>query len=83
MQCNRSLPVIPAGKSSLAAALFRLVEAAGGRVEVDGVDVSRVALSELRAKLSAIPQDPVLFAGTIRCAASIVYLCTGKVTFFM
>ncbi|KAK3100459.1 hypothetical protein FSP39_020430 [Pinctada imbricata] len=55
-----------AGKSSLAAALFRLNELSGGHVYVDGIDVSKVSLHLLRSKLSTIPQDPVLFAGTMR-----------------
>ena len=56
----------PIGKSSLAAALFRLVDASSGKIELDGIDISRVGLEDLRSNMSAIPQDPVLFAGTIR-----------------
>ena len=45
-----------AGKSSLTLALFRIIEANGGQIVIDGIDVSQLGLHELRAKLSIIPQ---------------------------
>jgi ABC-type multidrug transport system fused ATPase/permease subunit len=55
-----------AGKSSLMAALFRVCSFDSGRVLIDGVDVQRLKLRELRRGLAIIPQDPVLYSGTLR-----------------
>ena len=55
-----------AGKSSLFAAIFRLVEGASGSITIDGVDTSRLPLHTLRSALSIIPQSPVIFSNTLR-----------------
>ncbi|OBZ72495.1 Oligomycin resistance ATP-dependent permease YOR1 [Grifola frondosa] len=55
-----------AGKSSIMTALYRLVELSSGSVIIDGVDISQVGLTDLRNGLAIIPQDPLLFSGTLR-----------------
>ncbi|CAO3569188.1 unnamed protein product [Mortierella alpina] len=55
-----------AGKSSLTLSLFRIIESVKGQIFVDGIDISTLGLFDVRSRFSIIPQDPVLFAGTIR-----------------
>lgn len=61
--CGRS----GCGKSSLMSALFRIIPTDhDGRILIDGVDISTVEIEKLRVRLSMVPQDVVLFSGTIR-----------------
>ena len=55
-----------AGKSSLTLALFRMIEPVGGRITIDGEDIVKLGLHDLRSRLTIIPQDPVLFTGDLR-----------------
>lgn len=55
-----------AGKSTIMNALYRICELSSGSIEIDGIDISTLGLHELRSRLSIIPQDPVLFQGTVR-----------------
>ncbi|KAF8428575.1 hypothetical protein EV426DRAFT_584868 [Tirmania nivea] len=55
-----------AGKSSLALALFRCLEAEEGAIYIDGVNIGEIGLNDLRENITMVPQDPTLFTGTIR-----------------
>ncbi|KAJ8311465.1 hypothetical protein KUTeg_010820 [Tegillarca granosa] len=55
-----------AGKSSLTLSLFRLIEAAGGSIVIDGIKISDLGLHDLRSRITILPQDPVLFSGTLK-----------------
>ena len=55
-----------AGKSSLTLALFRIIESAEGSIRIDDVDIKHMGVGHLRSRLTIIPQDPVLFSGTLR-----------------
>ncbi|KAJ1499192.1 hypothetical protein HMI56_004531 [Coelomomyces lativittatus] len=55
-----------AGKSSLAASIFRFVPWVHGSIMIDQVDISTLDLNDLRSKLTMVPQNPMLFRGTVR-----------------
>jgi ATP-binding cassette subfamily C (CFTR/MRP) protein 1 len=55
-----------AGKSSLFSAFYRLVNKDDGYIKIDDVDINSIGLNDLRSKLSIIPQEPVIFSGSIR-----------------
>lgn len=55
-----------AGKSSLALGIFRILEAAKGEIYIDGLNIANLGLHDLRSRITIIPQDPVLFSGSLR-----------------
>ncbi|XP_007235404.3 multidrug resistance-associated protein 1 isoform X2 [Astyanax mexicanus] len=55
-----------AGKSSLALGIFRILEAAKGEIYIDRVNIAQIGLQDLRSRITIIPQDPILFSGSLR-----------------
>ncbi|PKC06558.1 hypothetical protein RhiirA5_482489 [Rhizophagus irregularis] len=54
------------GKSTLALALFRFMEESEGKIYIDGIDISTIGVYDIRSRITIIPQDPILFTGTLR-----------------
>ncbi|KAJ7761604.1 hypothetical protein DFH07DRAFT_903306 [Mycena maculata] len=54
------------GKSTLATALLRFVDPSSGMVIIDGIDISKIGIHDLRSRITFIPQDAALFSGTLR-----------------
>jgi ABC-type multidrug transport system fused ATPase/permease subunit len=54
------------GKTTLLMALFRMFELAYGRIVIDGVNIAALPLAEVRSRLAIIPQEPVMFKGSVR-----------------
>ncbi|CAI9738034.1 resistance-associated 1-like isoform X1 [Octopus vulgaris] len=55
-----------AGKSSLTVSLFRLIEGAGGTIVIDNEPIDKLGLHDLRSRITILPQEPVLFSGSLR-----------------
>ncbi|RQM29978.1 hypothetical protein B5M09_010142 [Aphanomyces astaci] len=66
------------GKSSLMAALFRMVPSATGTITLDGVDIASISVRTLRSRLTIIPQDPVLFSGSLRFNLDPSHTCSDE-----
>ena len=54
------------GKSTLTLALLRTIYTSRGAIYIDGIDISKIKLTDLRSRITIVPQDPILFSGTIR-----------------
>ncbi|XP_064965478.1 ABC transporter C family member 3-like isoform X2 [Musa acuminata AAA Group] len=54
------------GKSTLVQTIFRIIDPTVGHIFIDGIDISTIGLHDLRSRLSIIPQDPIMFEGTVR-----------------
>ena len=77
--------IIGSGKSSLLLTLLRIVEPANvsedeyqAPIIIDGIDILRIGLKDLRSKIGIIPQNPVLFSGTVRR-----YVCNVELHLFL
>lgn len=55
-----------AGKSTICISISRIVEIFGGKIMIDGVDIAKLNLNYLRSRITVIPQDPILFKGSLR-----------------
>ncbi|XP_038682490.1 ABC transporter C family member 14-like [Tripterygium wilfordii] len=66
------------GKSTLVQVFFRLVEPSGGSITVDGIDICTLGLQDLRSRFGIIPQEPVLFEGTVRSNVDPIGQCTDE-----
>ena len=55
-----------AGKSTISMALTRIVELQGGTISIDGLDISKIGIARLRSEITMIPQDPIMFEGTLK-----------------
>jgi ABC-type multidrug transport system fused ATPase/permease subunit len=66
------------GKSTLLISLLRIVEASEGAVFIDGVDISKIDLKDLRSNIAIIPQEPILFVGSIRDNVDLFHKSTDE-----
>ncbi|XP_070706055.1 multidrug resistance-associated protein 1-like [Pempheris klunzingeri] len=67
-----------AGKSSLALGIFRILEAAMGQIFIDGINIAEIGLHDLRSRITIIPQEPVLFSGSLRMNLDPFDVCSDE-----
>ncbi|PWN19710.1 P-loop containing nucleoside triphosphate hydrolase protein, partial [Microstroma glucosiphilum] len=66
------------GKSTLVQSLFRLIEADAGEILIDGINVGKIGLQDLRSRLQIVPQDPIILAGSLRSAVDVLGTCKDE-----
>lgn len=69
MHANEKVGIVGrtgAGKSTIGLALSRIAEICRGSIEIDGINIADVPLRDLRKRVTLIPQDPILFTGSLR-----------------
>ena len=67
-----------AGKSTICLSISRIVEIFEGQIQIDGVDIQKIPLNELRRRITVIPQDPTMFTGTLRFNLDPEEICTDE-----
>jgi ABC-type multidrug transport system fused ATPase/permease subunit len=66
------------GKSTLVQSLFRLIETDAGEILIDGINIGKIGLQDLRSKLQIVPQDPIILAGSLRSAVDVLGTCKDE-----
>lgn len=70
------LPFAGSGKSTLGLSFFRFIDPfSSGRIVIDGQDISKLKLSDLRSRLTIVAQESALFAGTLRFNLGEPFVC--------
>lgn len=67
--CKEKIAIVGrsgSGKTSILMTLLRIMEPSEGKIYIDGLDISKISLTNLRSRMAIIPQEPVMLTGTIR-----------------